>query len=135
MDQAAKILRMAADLVEGDRAAAHGDALDAHWQVAALWSAYLGFKLLHEIQPDEVLMMLALLKVGRSRHGRSNPDDYVDGAGYIGLAGAVHEALHPAGLGPARGDPLRERVKAGPIEHVVERRVPRDAPTTEERWD
>lgn len=123
MDQAAKILRMAADLVEGDRAAAHGDAADSYRHIAALWNAYLGFKLRHGITADEALMMQALVKIGRSRHGRSNPDDYVDGAGYIGLAGAVHEALHPKGLGPAKDAPYR-------VEKVVEeppadRRVPR----------
>ncbi len=34
-------------------------------------------------------LMMVLLKVSRTKHGRHNPDNYEDAAGYAGLAGFI----------------------------------------------
>ena len=79
-----KILLEAAGLVSGDRAATHGDFRQTYALVARLWSAWLGV----DVSTEDVLQMLSLMKKARTQHGSENPDDYVDDAGYVGLAGA-----------------------------------------------
>jgi hypothetical protein len=80
--RAQDVCRRAADLVGGDRARQHGDALAAHNTVAALWSAYLGTP----ITARDAALMMVLLKVARTKTGAFNLDDYVDAAGYAGIA-------------------------------------------------
>jgi Domain of unknown function (DUF6378) len=60
----------------------HGDAWTVHTRVAALWSAHLG----QLITPHDVALMMLLLKVVRTAGGAFNPDNYVDAAGYAGIA-------------------------------------------------
>jgi hypothetical protein len=81
------VLERAAALVSGDRAADHGPARKTHQNIADLWNTYLGYKGTDiELRPSDVAMMMVLLKVARTMTGRFNPDDYVDMAGYAGLA-------------------------------------------------
>ena len=56
----------------------------------ALWSAYLGTP----ITARDVALMMVLLKVARTKTGAFNLDDYVDAAGYAGIA--VEVAGHDA---------------------------------------
>jgi len=42
----------------------------------------------------DVLVMMALLKIARTRHGEFNRDDWVDALGYVALAGQVAEEDH-----------------------------------------
>ena len=57
--------------------------------ISELWSAYLN----HHIDPDEVAMMMVLLKVARSKLQAYNPDNYVDAAGYSAIAGELRADL------------------------------------------
>ena len=82
-------LEKAKELIDGDRARQHGDAEALHSTVARLWEAYLGRGQGLAISTDQVLVMLALLKIARTQHGETNRDDYVDALGYIGLAGRI----------------------------------------------
>lgn len=82
---ASAICMEAANLVGGDRARTHGDKLENHDNIADLWTAYLGV----EISALQAAMMLALLKVARTKTGSHNPDNYVDLAGYAGCAGEI----------------------------------------------
>jgi hypothetical protein len=75
----------ASQLVAGDRGQTHGDFRDQHAKCAALWSAYLG----HPITPEDVALMMTLVKFSRMRMGQYNRDHYDDAAGYIGIAGAL----------------------------------------------
>jgi hypothetical protein len=86
-----EILMKAADLVSNSRQDSHGDTLKNHEQIAEFWNIYLDNKLkpMASITPDEVAMMLGLLKVSRSQVGKHNIDDYVDGAAYIAIAGEL----------------------------------------------
>ena len=81
----------AADLVNNSRQESHGDTFKNHEQIADFWNIYLDSKLKPtvSINPDEVAMMLALLKVSRSQMGKQNMDDYVDGAAYMAIAGEL----------------------------------------------
>ena len=86
-----EILMKAADLVNNSRQESHGDTFKNHEQIADFWNIYLDSKLKPtvSINPDEVAMMLALLKVSRSQMGKQNMDDYVDGAAYMAIAGEL----------------------------------------------
>ena len=80
--RATDVCRRAADLVVDDRARQYGDVRLLHARIAALWSAHLGYL----ITPHDVALMMLLLKVARTAGGTFNPDNYIDAAGYAGLA-------------------------------------------------
>ena len=82
---AADILSQASSLVSGDRNKQHGDKLENHQNIAALWSAYKEI----DISPRDVAIMMALLKIARTKTGEVNADDFVDGCGYISIAGEL----------------------------------------------
>ena len=84
---AVEILETAASLVGGDRAETHGDMRAVHRDAARMWSLYIG----RPIDARDVAVMMALLKIVRQKHGRFNLDDYIDGAGYLAIAGALAE--------------------------------------------
>ncbi|MBE0530258.1 MAG: hypothetical protein IH626_05480 [Rhodospirillales bacterium] len=91
MSAGGDICRQAAGLVEGDRNATHGDALAVYADLASLWNAFLGDRLAggRKLSARDAALMMALLKISRTRHGRHNPDNYVDLAGYAGVAGEI----------------------------------------------
>jgi hypothetical protein len=82
---AANILSLAAKLIDGDRDEQHGNRLECHTNIARQWTAYLGVK----ITPVDVALMMALLKIARTKSGELNNDCFVDGCGYIALAGEL----------------------------------------------
>ena len=88
--RARDVCRRATDLVGGDRARQHGEALAAHTNIAVLWSAYLGMP----ITARDAALMMVLLKVARTKTGAFNLDDYVDAAGYAAIAAEIagHDA-------------------------------------------
>jgi hypothetical protein len=81
-------LEKALELVGGERARTHGDKYINHSKIAALWNAYLrnaGSAV--ELDPTDVALMMALLKIARTQSGGAhNEDNYVDLAGYAGVA-------------------------------------------------
>lgn len=79
------IVDEACRLVGGDRARTHGDKTVNHQNIAALWSAYLDVN----ITCDQVATMMVLLKVARTKLGALNRDDFVDMAGYAGVAAEI----------------------------------------------
>lgn len=79
------ILNIASQLVNNDRNDQHGDMTTNHINIAKLWSAYKGV----EFTAHEVAVMMALLKIARTKIGAVNPDDYVDACGYLGIAGEI----------------------------------------------
>jgi hypothetical protein len=87
--KADEICRQAADLISGQRDRVHGSKRQNFEDVAALWNAYFGVRLLRPIEAHEVGVLQALFKIARTKHGERNPDDYVDGAGYMGCAGEL----------------------------------------------
>lgn len=90
------VISSALALTGGDRESQHGDKVDNHQNIARLWSAYLGVT----ITADQVALMMVLLKVARTKTGQLNRDDFVDMAGYAGVAGEImgrFNGLHSKG--------------------------------------
>ena len=89
------ILILAAKLVSGDRAVTYGDTAILHENIATLWNAWI--KVSRGIDPrltaEDVAQMESLLKKARTKSGEGTPDNYVDDAGYVGIAGELSERL------------------------------------------
>lgn len=82
------ILAEASELIHGDRAKDYGDAKESFAHIAALWSAYTKTT----ISPQDVAMMMSLLKMSRAKHsGFTHRDSFVDMAGYVALASDISE--------------------------------------------
>lgn len=82
------ILAEASELIHGDRAKDYGDAKESFAHIAALWSAYTKTT----ISPQDVAMMMSLLKMSRMKHsGFTHRDSFVDMAGYVALASDIGE--------------------------------------------
>lgn len=88
-----QVLETADQLINGDRNASYGDALDSFTRIAAMWTASLGVT----ITPAQVAMMLALLKVSRLSASPDHEDSWIDLAGYAALGGEI--AARTAGEG------------------------------------
>ena len=88
---AADALSRALNLVDGERARTHGDKYINHSKIAALWNAYLvnAGKLRDDAALDatDVALLMLLLKIARTQSGGAhNDDNFVDMAGYAGVA-------------------------------------------------
>lgn len=82
-----EILDTAREYVTKDRAATHGDAEDNFRRIAELWSAYLEPEA--TISATDVAAMMALLKIARISSNDSNPDNWIDIAGYAACGGEI----------------------------------------------
>jgi hypothetical protein len=80
-----KILNAADACVSVDRATVYGDAETNFTQIAALWSAYLGVTL----DKVDAAAMLALFKIARTQANKAHIDSWIDGCGYLALAGEM----------------------------------------------
>lgn len=90
MTNAGDIVREAAALVDGDRQNSHGDKRQNHDCIAAVWNGILEARRISG-RPDmldahDVANLMEGLKIARRYTGAFNPDDYVDAAGYAGVA-------------------------------------------------
>ena len=88
--QGTEIIEQAAKLVGGERNEQYGDIVDCHQKIADLWSAYLG----SDVSPQDVAILMALLKIARTKTGAHKLDNYVDLAGYAGVAGEIAERVN-----------------------------------------
>lgn len=93
--RAVEILQTGAKLVSGDRAKTYGDKTHNHTNIANLWTAYLQnadlLKSDRMLKPDQVCVMLALLKIARTQLGEGTVDSWVDATAYLGLAGEISD--------------------------------------------
>lgn len=89
----ADILERAKALTMGDRRDDYGSPLDLHWDVALMWTALLRPKMApgSTIEPHEVAMMQAALKMVRTRTSPKKRDNYDDMAAYAAIAGECAE--------------------------------------------
>lgn len=93
------IMARAETIVAGDRHEKYGDKLTNHGNIAVLWNAYLRIRGFADnnsnfIEPDDVAIMMALLKIARTCGGTEFVmDNYVDGAGYMACAGEIAHRL------------------------------------------
>lgn len=79
------ILQRAGNLITGDRAKTHGSFIKNHENISNLFTGYLD----KDINPLQALLMMALLKIARTKEGDFNIDDFIDACGYIALAGQL----------------------------------------------
>ena len=79
------IIEQAKKLVSTRREDTYGNKKANHTNIAKLWSAYLDKK----ITPKDVALMMALLKIARTKLGIHNEDDYIDLVGYGAIAGEI----------------------------------------------
>ena len=89
--KAADICRAAAVLVSGERARQHGDLVENHANIAAMWNAYLAIR--REpgapLTAADAALMQALVKIARTQLGADNADNAIDIAGYAGVYGEI----------------------------------------------
>lgn len=91
---AESLLTHASLLVSGSRAAQHGPKERNHQNIADHWNAYLTGRLNSPLSPFDVALMMAELKIARAKGSiqmslAPNPDNFVDLAGYAGIAGEI----------------------------------------------
>lgn len=80
-----EILETAHLYITQDRAATHGGAEDSFADTAAMWSIYLE----HPVGPEDVCMMMVLLKAVRFKNNPQHIDNSIDAVGYAALAGEI----------------------------------------------
>ena len=80
-------LDKAIEITSGAREDSYGNKIKNHCNIASLWSAYLG----KEITARDVSLMMVLLKVARTKMGPHSDDHFVDGAGYMAIAGEISD--------------------------------------------
>lgn len=90
----AEILDAAKKIVTGDREKQYGSPEDNFAAVAQMWEVYLRSQCVGEgadvcVAPEDVAMMMVLLKVGRLMTGDYLADNYVDICGYVACAGEI----------------------------------------------
>lgn len=88
--KSSEFCKKADKLVGGPRSKVHGEKMQNHLNIAAMWQAYLECKGVEvELSASDVTKMLALLKIARTFTGQWNEDDYVDGIGYLAISGEL----------------------------------------------
>ena len=80
-----EILKKSQSLVDGARHTDYGDKTENHKNIAKLWSAYLDTK----VESHDVAIMMALLKMARTKLGAVSKDTYIDMAAYGAIAGEI----------------------------------------------
>jgi hypothetical protein len=68
-----------------DRGLQYGDPTANHIRISQLWSAYLN----RGIEPHEVAICMALVKVSRLSEQATHKDSYADAIAYMAIAGHI----------------------------------------------
>jgi hypothetical protein len=90
------ILEEAQEIIYGDREKTYGNPRKNLAAIASLWEMYLYHKGLllensEELRPEDVALMMMLLKVARMINDPTHRDSLVDLAGYAGLIERVQK--------------------------------------------
>lgn len=86
-----EILDTAKEYITKDRNATHEDAERNFGLIATYWSAHLD----KDVTPEDVAVMMTLLKLARLKSNPANVDNWVDGAGYLACGGELATRLAP----------------------------------------
>ena len=89
-----KVLGDAKKFVCGERQQEYGGPEESFRLVADLWTPYVKAKIVPKgtfvsIEPEDVAVMMALLKVARLAHNPQYMDGWVDGCGYLSIGGEI----------------------------------------------
>lgn len=92
-DRAADILTRARELITQNRARQNGPKAQNHANIAKLWTSYLAIRRDPKapLSGADVAHMMALFKIVRTQLGARNADDWIDGCGYLAIAGEISE--------------------------------------------
>jgi len=82
------VLIGAEKLINGQRAQDYGDARDNFGRIAMMWTAILD----QDIEPEQVALCMAALKICRLVGTLDHSDSWMDCAGYIALGGELATA-------------------------------------------
>lgn len=82
----------------GDRQQDYGEPADSLRAVGELWKTFLRERCVSEgadicIEPEDVAVMMCLLKIARIATGRIKADNWIDLAGYAALGGELATSL------------------------------------------
>lgn len=80
------VLAEAEEIINGQRREDYGGPAESFGRIARMWSGYLG----SEVTPEDVAMLMVLLKVSRAKQGFQR-DSLVDIAGYAGCVELLQE--------------------------------------------
>lgn len=83
--QPSAITEQASQLLDNERANQHGDHRVGFHKAALMMSAVLGV----EVKPYQAALCMACIKMSRASMNPENNDNYIDLAGYAGIAGAL----------------------------------------------
>ena len=119
------ILTTAEEIINGQRAKDYGDARENHERIATLWGGYKHV----EFSPEDVAVMMILLKIARFMENGYHEDTVTDIAGY---AGVLEKMQLPEGerypdAEKLAAESLAEALKPEPRVWVDLRDVPKDA--------
>lgn len=92
----AEILDAAKKIVTGDREKQYGSPEDNFAVIARFWEVYLSERCVSggaevTLNPDDVAMLMALMKVARIMTGTFKGDSYIDACGYLACAAEIAE--------------------------------------------
>lgn len=82
--KAPDVLSTAADLIVNKRAEQHGDKRTTHENIAEAWTTWL--QAVDPLTGYDAAMMMAHMKIARTRSGTFNTDDFVDACAYLAIA-------------------------------------------------
>lgn len=90
----AEILDAAKKIVTGDREKQYGKPEDNFAVIARFWEVYLSERCVSggaevTLNPDDVAMLMALMKVARIMTGTFKGDSYIDACGYLACAAEI----------------------------------------------
>lgn len=90
----AEILDAAKKIVTGDREKQYGSPEDNFAVIARFWEVYLSERCVSggaevTLNPDDVAMLMTLLKVARIMTGTFKGDSYIDACGYLACAAEI----------------------------------------------
>jgi Domain of unknown function (DUF6378) len=71
------------------RGVRYGHPITNHKRIAELWSAYLGYP----IQPNEVAICMALVKISRQAEDPAYLDNYEDAIAYLSIGKSITDAM------------------------------------------
>lgn len=81
----AEILDTAKRIVTEDRNTSYGEPENSFGRIAAYWSSHLDMT----VTPEDVTVMLTLLKLARVKNNPAHLDNWIDGAGYLACGGEL----------------------------------------------
>ena len=92
----AEILDAAKKIVTGERERQYGSPEDNFAVIARFWEVYLSERCVSgdaevTLNPDDVAMLMALMKVARIMTGTFKGDSYIDACGYLACAAEIAE--------------------------------------------